>query len=130
MERGVTVAMLEGTFLVWWLRSACAQRFEKGGFEFCLAHIGPLMEPIPQILERLWDEIQDAGPTPEMKGLGDKLDSLKSHAGAWLSWPKSRGIAAAEQELAMSSIQPLLVELIEEGVKLAVLRVDPTMLQI
>lgn len=39
LQRGVTVAMLEGTFLVWWLRLACAQRFEKGGFEFCLAHI-------------------------------------------------------------------------------------------
>ena len=121
MERSVTVAMLEGTWLAWWLRVACAQRFEKGGFEFCLAHIGPLMAPVPQILERVYNETQDAGPTPEMKKLGDKLDSLKQQAGAWLSWPKSRDIAAAEQELAMSSIQPLLVELIDEGVKPAVL---------
>lgn len=121
LQRGVTIAMLEGTFLVWWLRLACAGRFNEGGFEFCLAHIGPLMEPIPQVLERLYDEIQDAGPLPEMKELGDKLDSLKSVTGAWLSWPKSRDIAAAEQELAMGSIQPLLLELIDEGVTPAVL---------
>lgn len=61
------------------------------------------------------------GPLPGMKELGDKLDSLKSHAGAWLSWPKSRDIAATEQDLAMGSIQPLLVELIDQGVKPAVL---------
>jgi hypothetical protein len=117
LQRGVTVAMLEGTFLVWWLRLACAQRLDEGGFEFCLAHIGPLMEPIPQILEQLYDEIEDAGPMPAMKELGDKLDSLKSHAGAWLSWSKSRDIAAAEQDLAMRSIQPLLMEFVDQGVK-------------
>ena len=130
MERGVTVAMLEGTFLVGWLRLACAQRFEKGGFEFCLAHIGPLMAPVPQILERVYDETRDAGPAPEMKELGDKLDSLKQHAGAWLSWPKSRDIAAAEQDLAMSSMQPLLVELIDEGVQPAVLEVSVAYVQL
>lgn len=44
LQRGVTVAILEGAFLVWWLRVACAQRFEKSGFEYCLAHIGPLCD--------------------------------------------------------------------------------------
>jgi hypothetical protein len=34
------------------------------------------MEPIPQILERLYDEIEDAGPMPEMQEMGDKLDHL------------------------------------------------------
>ena len=121
LQRGVTVAILEGTFLVWWLRVACAQRFEKGGFEYCLAHIGPLMQPIPQIFESLFDEIQDDGPRPEMKELGDKVDSLKQHAGASLSWPKSRDIAGVEQDLASASIQSLLVEVVDEGVKPAVM---------
>ena len=101
IQRGVTVAMLEGTFMVWWLRVVCVQRFDEGGFEFCIAHIGRVMHPIPQILERVYDEIEDAGPMPEMKELGDKVDSLKSHAGAWLSWPKSRDIAGAEQDVGL-----------------------------
>lgn len=112
---------LEATFLVWWLRVICAQRFDECGFEFCLAHIGPLMQPIPQILERAYDEVEDAGQMPEMRELGEKLDRLKGHAGGWLSWPKSRDSAAAEQELAMGAIQPLLLQLIDEGVKPAVL---------
>lgn len=121
LQRGVTVAILEGAFLVWWVRVACAQRFEKSGFEYCLAHIGPLMQPIPQIFERLFDEIDDDAPMPEMKELGEKVDSLKQHAGAWLSWPKSRDMAGAEQDLAFRSIQPLLVEFIDEGIQPAVL---------
>lgn len=121
LQRGVTIAMLEGTFLVWWLRLVCIQRFAAGGFDICLAYIGPLMAPIPQILERLYDEIEDEGPMPEMQELGSQIDRLKSHAGAWLSWPKSRDIAAAEQELAMNSLQPLLIDLIDEGIKPAVL---------
>lgn len=121
MERGVTLAMLEGTFLVWWLRLACTQRWEKGGFEFYLAHIGPLMAPVPQILERVYNDTRDAGPAPEMKELGEKLDRLKQHAGGWLSWPKSRDIAAAEQDRAMSALQALLLELTDEGMKPAVL---------
>jgi hypothetical protein len=50
IQRGVTLAILEGSFLVWWLRLACAQRFEPGGFEVCLAHVSPLMQPTPPLL--------------------------------------------------------------------------------
>jgi hypothetical protein len=121
IQRGVTVAMLEGTFMVWWLRLVCVQRFDEGGFELCIAHIGRVMHPIPQILERVYDEIEDAGPMPEMKELGDKVDSLKSHAGAWLSWPKSRDIAGAEQDVAFARIQPLLGEFLDQGIQPVVL---------
>lgn len=121
LQRGVTLAILEGTFLVWWLRLACLQRFEPGGFEACLAHIGPLMQPIPPLLERLYDEIQDEGPMPEMKQLGDKVDRLKQHAGAWQSWPKSRDLAAVEQDLTSDRLQSLLVECLDQRLQPAVM---------
>lgn len=79
------------------------------------------MQPIPALLERLYDEIQDEGPMPEMKQLGDKVDRLKQHAGAWQSWPKSRDLAAVEQDLTSERLQSLLVECLDQRVQPAVM---------
>src|SRR4051812_42461280 len=50
-RQGVTTAILEGAYLIWWLRIACMNhRFAEGGFERSIGRIGPLMGPVSDIM--------------------------------------------------------------------------------
>jgi hypothetical protein len=61
-QQGVTIAIMEGAFLMWWLKPACFNhKFTEGGFERCLSRIGPVMGPVGDILNGLGHEIQDEG---------------------------------------------------------------------
>lgn len=109
--QGVTSAIVEGAFLIWWLKIACHNHgFAEGGFERSLARIGPVMKPIGDILDRLGHEIQDDGPLPEMERLAQKLEEARdSFGGCGRSWPKSREESDAQSELAHQRIRPALL---------------------
>jgi hypothetical protein len=92
LHRGVTTAVMEGAYLMWWLRISCVNhRFAEGGFERSLSRIGPLVGPLSEIIKRLGDEIEDDGPIPEMQRLGEKVEELRGmHGGAVVTMPSSR----------------------------------------
>ncbi len=121
--QGVTSAIVEGAFLIWWLKVACLNHgFAEGGFERCLARIGPMMKQIGDILDRLGHEIQDDGPLPELERLAQKLEEARDIFGGWgRSWPKSREEGDAQTELAYQRIQPALLEWIDAGVSPAMI---------
>ena len=83
-QQGVTIAIMEGAFLMWWLRLACFNhKFSEGGLERYLSGIGPVLEPVGDILNGLGHEIQDEGPLPEMRLLGEKLEQVRGMIGGW-----------------------------------------------
>jgi hypothetical protein len=118
LSRGVTTAILEGAYLIWWLRLACVNHgFAKGGFERSLDRIGPLTGPISHIMIRLGEEIEDAGPTPEMPRLGKKLEQLRDlHGGSVVTAPKTREEEAAQTETADALIQQTLIASADVGI--------------
>jgi len=121
IEYGVSGAILEGTYLVAWLKVACAMHLPKGGLEFCLSRIGPVMQSVTALLQRLYQEIEDDGPVPGMKALEEKITELRRYMGfpsVGLPTPER---AQIEQDLAYSRIQPLLAELLDEQVDPGVL---------
>ena len=96
--------------------------FAEGGFDRCLARMGPVMKPIVDILDRLGNEIQDDGPLPEMERLAQKLEEARDIYGGWdRSWPKSREESDAQTERAHQRIQPALLEWIDAGMSPAVI---------
>jgi hypothetical protein len=117
-QQGVTIAVMEGAFLMWWLKLACSNhKFAEGGFERCLSRIGPVMGPVGDILNGLGHEIQDEGPLPEMRLLGEKLEQVRSMIGGWSqSVPRSREEEAAQTEVAHTCIRRTLIESIDAGV--------------
>ena len=122
-QQGVTIAIMEGAFLMWWLKLTCFNhKFAEGGFERCLIGIGPVMGPVGDILNGLGHEIQDEGPLPEMRLLGEKLEQVRGLIGGWSqSVPKSREEEAAQTEVAHTCIRRTLVESIDAGVPPALL---------
>jgi hypothetical protein len=110
MRQGVTTAILEGAYLIWWLRAACVNHgFAEGGFERSLKRIGPLVGPVSDMMIRLGEEIKDTGPTPELQRLGEKLEELRGlYGGAVATWPKSREAEDAQTEIAQTLIQQTL----------------------
>jgi hypothetical protein len=117
-QQGVTIAIMEGAFLMWWLRLACFNhKFSEGGFERYLSGIGPVMGPVGDILNGLGHETQNEGPLPEMRLLGEKLEQVRGMIGGWSqSLPKSREEEAAQTEAAHTCIRRTLVESIDAGV--------------
>lgn len=115
--QGVTSAILEGAFLLWWLKVACINHgFAPGGFERCLARIGPVMQPIVALLNRLGEEIQDEGPIPEMVRLGEKLEQARDLHGGGGSWPQSAAEEEAQTQLVHERLRSALQEWLEAGV--------------
>jgi hypothetical protein len=102
LRRGVTTTVMEGAYLMWWLRLACINhRFAEGGFERSLSRVGPLVGPVSEIMMRLGKEIEDDGPLPEMRRLGEKLEELRGlHGGAVATKPRSREEEDAQTEIA------------------------------
>jgi hypothetical protein len=118
LRRGVTTAIMEGAYLLWWLRIACANHgFAKGGFDRSLSRIGPLVGPVSDIMMRLGEEIEDEGPMPEMQRLGEKLEELRSlYGGAVATRPKSRQEEAVQTETAHALIQQTILVSIDVGI--------------
>lgn len=74
VHEGVTTLILEGVYLVWWVKIACANRGKGGpGVDKALSRIGGLMKPIKQRMEALAATIVDDGPTPELALLGQRM---------------------------------------------------------
>jgi hypothetical protein len=117
-QQGVTIAIMEGAFLMWWLKLACFNhQFAEGGLERCLSRIGPVMGPVGDILNGLGHDIQDEGPLPEMQLLGEKLEQVRGLIGGWSqSVPRSHEEEAAQTEAAHTCIRRTLVESIDAGV--------------
>ena len=122
-QQGVTIAIMEGAFLMWWLKLTCFNhKFAEGGFERCLSGIGPMMGPVGDILNGLGHEIQDEGLLPEMRLLGEKLNQVRGLIGGWSqSVPKSPEEEAAQTQAAHTCIRRTLVESIDAGVPPALL---------
>jgi hypothetical protein len=123
LHRGVTTAIMEGAYLMWWLRVACVNhRFAEGGFERSLGRIGPLVGPVSDIIKRLGEEIEDAGPLPDMQRLGEKLEELRGlHGGAVVTAPKSRDEEDAQTEIAHALIQQTILVAADVGIPPAVI---------
>jgi hypothetical protein len=118
LKRGVTTAIMEGAYMIWWLRLACMNhRFAEGGFDRCLGRIGPVMGAVSDILMRLGDEIEDDGPTPDLQRLGEKLEEVRGlFGGSVATWPQSRGAEAAQTEAAHALIQQTLLVSTDAGI--------------
>lgn len=118
LHRGVTTAVMEGAYLMWWLRVSCVNhRFSEGGFERSLSRIGPLVGPISEIIMRLGKEIVDDGPLPEMQRLGEKIEELRDmHGGAVVTTPKSREEEDAQTETAHALIQRTILVTADLGI--------------
>jgi hypothetical protein len=118
LKRGVTTAIMEGAYLIWWLRVACMNhRFADGGFERSLSRIGPLIGPVSDIMIRLGEEIEDDGPVPELKLLGEKLEEVRGlFGGSVATWPKSREAEDAQTQTAHALIQQTLLVSTDVGI--------------
>ncbi len=118
LRRGVTTAIMEGTYLLWWLRFACINHhFVEGGFERSLKRIGPIVGPISDILIRIGKKTEDEGPLPEMRRLGEKLEELRGLAGgAVATWPDSKEAEVAQTEIANTLIQKTTLMSIDAGI--------------
>jgi hypothetical protein len=117
-RQGVTTAILEGAYLVWWLRIACTNhRFAEGGFERSIRRIGPLVGPVSDIMARLGEEIEDDGPVPELKLLGEKVERVKAMAGRPAATrPESREAEDAQTELVHAGIRQAVLQSIDDGI--------------
>jgi len=118
LHRGVTTAVIEGAYLMWWLRISCVNhRFAEGGFERSLSRIGPLVGPLSEIIKRLGDEIDDDGAMPEMQRLGEKVEELRGmHGGSVVTMPKSREDEDAQTEIAHALIQQTIIVTADVGI--------------
>lgn len=106
LQRGVTTAIMEGAYLIWWLRLTCINHhFAEGGFERSLKRIGPLVGPVSDILIRVGEEAEEE-PLPELQRLGEKIEELRGLCGgAVATWPDSRQTEAGQNEIANTFIQ-------------------------
>ena len=118
LRRGVTTAVMEGAYLMWWLRLACINHgFAEGGFERSLRRIGPLVGPVSNIMMRLGEEVEDDGPLPKLQRLGEKLEALRGlHGGSVVTQPKSREEEDAQTETAHTLIQGTVLAAIDVGI--------------
>jgi hypothetical protein len=118
LHRNVTTAIMEGAYLMWWLRVSCVNhRFAEGGFERSLSRIGPLVGPVSEIIIRLGEEIEDDGPLPEMQRLGEKIEELRGMLGrAVVTTPKSRQEEDAQTEIAHALIQQTILVAADVGI--------------
>jgi hypothetical protein len=123
LRRGVTTAIMEGAYLMWWLRLACINhRFAEGGFERSLSRVGPLVGPVSKIMMRLGKEIEDDGPLPEMQRLGEKLEELRGlHGVSVVTQPGSREEEDAQTEIAHALIQQTVLASTDVGIPPAVI---------
>ncbi len=123
VHRGVTTAILEGAYLVWWLRLACINHeFAEGGFERSLKRMGPLVGPVSDILMHIGKEAEAEEPSPELQRLGEKIEALRGLCGgAVATWPESREAEAAQTEIANTLIQKTLLMSMEAGIPADVL---------
>jgi len=114
----VTSAILEGAYLLWWLRLACINhRFAKGGFERSLKRIGPLVGPLSGILVRIGEQAEDQAPLPELQQLGEKLEALRRMSGgAVATWPENRQAESEQTEIANTYIQKTIVMAVDVGI--------------
>lgn len=118
LRLGVTSAILEGAYLLWWLRLACVNhRFAEGGFERSLKRIGPLVGPISEILVRVGEKVEAEAPSPELQRLGEKIEALRIRAGgAVATWPKSGEDELAQTEIANTYLQKTLAMALDVGI--------------
>jgi hypothetical protein len=117
VHEGVTTLILEGVYLVWWVKIACASR-GKGGLEVdkALSWIGALMKPIKRRMEALAATIVDDGPTPEMALLGQRMQDARDAADGGRTRPATKDEEMRQAEKAHGRLQQLLRTLIDEGI--------------
>ena len=101
LQRGVTTAIMEGAYLIWWLRLACINHhFAEGGFERSFKRIGPIVGPVSDILIRIGQQAEEEAPLPELQRLGEKIEELRGLCGgAIATWPDSRRAAGSGQQV-------------------------------
>ena len=118
LQQGVTTAIMEGAFLLWWLRLSCFNHyFAEGGLERSIKRIGPIVGPISNILIRIGKEAEDEKPLPEMQRLGEKLEELRGLAGgAVATWPVDKADELAQTETANTLIQKTLQVSMDVGI--------------
>ena len=107
LQRGVTTAIMEGAYLLWWLRLACVtHHFAEGGLERSLQRIGPLVGPVSDILIRIGEETEAESPLPQLQRLGEKIEALRGLCGgAVATWPDSKEAEVDQTEIANTLIQ-------------------------
>ena len=111
---GVTTAVIDGAYLLWWMRFA---RINHGFPDEDWKRMARLLGPISDIFRRLADEIEDDGPMPELQLLGEKVEELRGLAGGTVAtWPKSRQAEEEQTELAHKFIRTVLTTSTDHGV--------------
>jgi hypothetical protein len=114
LHYGVTTAVIEGAYLLWWMRFA---RINHGFPDEDWKRMARLLGPISDIFRRLADEIEDDGPMPELQLLGEKVEELRALAGGTVAtWPKSKQAEEEQTELAHKFIRTVLVTSIDNRV--------------
>lgn len=118
LRLGVTTAIMEGAYLIWWLRLACINHhFAEGGLERSLKRIGPLVGPISDILIRIGEKTDNDAPNPALQRLGEKIEALRGLCGgAVATWPDSKEAEVEQTEIANTLIQKTLQISIEVGI--------------
>jgi hypothetical protein len=111
---GVTSAVMEGAYLLWWIRFARINHgFPDEDFKRMARHLGPISD----IFRRLADEIADDGPMPELQRMAEKIEELRARAGGTVvTWPESRQAEQEQTELAHKFIRTVLQTSIDNGV--------------
>lgn len=75
------------------------------------------MGRISDILIRIGKEVEDEGPLPEMRRLGEKLEELRGQAeGAVSTWPDSKEAEVAQTETANTLFQKSVLIDIDAGI--------------
>jgi hypothetical protein len=77
LHYGVTSAVMEGAYLLWWIRFARINHgFPDEDFKRMARHLGPISDTF----RRLARMIEDDGPMPEMQRMAEKIEALRDLA--------------------------------------------------
>jgi hypothetical protein len=114
LHYGVTSAVMEGAYLLWWMRLA---RINHGFPDEDWKRMARLLGPISDIFMRLAREIEDEGPTPELRLMAEKIGQLYDLAGGSVAtWPESKQAEEQQTELAHRFIRTVVMTSIDNRV--------------
>jgi hypothetical protein len=114
---GASPYILETALFVEWLRLACEvhgideRKHARWGTD-----LNQVMLPLANMLKELEATIQDDGPIPEMRQLGEKLDAIKDRLDPEHGRPTSREDTAKQSGIILTEIHRFLGACIDEHI--------------
>lgn len=115
--KGITPSMLESALLYHWLRMATMlQGIREGTFEAFSKHLDKVSAMLIGVMKNTATEIQDAGPTPAMRELGERIQQARAFLGIDPNKRLSRSEAERQADTTNRCIFRIVQDCFEKGV--------------